>query len=142
MLFLFFSSRRRHTRLQGDWSSDVCSSDLKTSIRWFDSDRRLWSGRGGRPPSPPILVRLPATPPPRPHKRPVVVGVTEPEAHRDPGAIRGIPPAGPRVRTDPADVARRRPDRVARDVVVEVIPGPPTPLHEGQQARFGIGTHG
>src|SRR5256885_3044478 len=25
----FFSSRRRHTRLQGDWSSDVCSSDLK-----------------------------------------------------------------------------------------------------------------
>src|SRR5256885_3697309 len=26
-LHLFFSSRRRHTRLQGDWSSDVCSSD-------------------------------------------------------------------------------------------------------------------
>src|SRR5688500_18180746 len=24
---LFFSSRRRHTMLQGDWSSDVCSSD-------------------------------------------------------------------------------------------------------------------
>src|SRR5205807_7062333 len=24
----FFSSRRRHTRLQGDWGSDVCSSDL------------------------------------------------------------------------------------------------------------------
>src|SRR5256885_13167007 len=24
-----FSSRRRHTRLQGDWSSDVCSSDLQ-----------------------------------------------------------------------------------------------------------------
>src|SRR2546426_6996184 len=24
----FFTSRRRHTRLQGDWSSDVCSSDL------------------------------------------------------------------------------------------------------------------
>src|SRR2546426_6984390 len=28
MLVIFFSSRRRHTRLQGDWSSDVCSSDL------------------------------------------------------------------------------------------------------------------
>src|ERR1039457_3815642 len=28
-LYVFvFSSRRRHTRLQGDWSSDVCSSDL------------------------------------------------------------------------------------------------------------------
>src|SRR5256885_10086878 len=29
-LFFFFSSRRRHTRLQGDWSSDVCSSDLES----------------------------------------------------------------------------------------------------------------
>src|SRR5256885_5443135 len=28
VVFFFFSSRRRHTRLQGDWSSDVCSSDL------------------------------------------------------------------------------------------------------------------
>src|SRR5256885_3719106 len=30
--FFFFSSRRRHTRLQGDWSSDVCSSDLASSL--------------------------------------------------------------------------------------------------------------
>src|SRR5256885_10665258 len=28
-VFFFFSSRRRHTRLQGDWSSNVCSSDLQ-----------------------------------------------------------------------------------------------------------------
>src|SRR3990167_2696309 len=28
-VFLFFSSRRRHTRFDCDWSSDVCSSDLK-----------------------------------------------------------------------------------------------------------------
>src|SRR6266480_7500256 len=28
-LKFFFSSRRRHTRLTCDWSSDVCSSDLK-----------------------------------------------------------------------------------------------------------------
>src|SRR5207248_3641321 len=27
--YFFFSSRRRHTRSYGDWSSDVCSSDLK-----------------------------------------------------------------------------------------------------------------
>src|SRR5205085_6662903 len=26
--FFFFSSRRRHTRFDCDWSSDVCSSDL------------------------------------------------------------------------------------------------------------------
>src|SRR3989449_11099409 len=30
--FFFFSSRRRHTRCSRDWSSDVCSSDLKDSI--------------------------------------------------------------------------------------------------------------
>src|SRR5437016_13028808 len=27
--FFFFSSRRRHTRLVSDWSSDVCYSDLQ-----------------------------------------------------------------------------------------------------------------
>src|SRR5690348_18147383 len=27
-ILFFFSSRRRHTRWTGDWSSDVCSSDL------------------------------------------------------------------------------------------------------------------
>src|SRR5438876_6066535 len=38
----FFSSRRRHTRWTGDWSSDVCSSDLRTDeggeglARWGD----------------------------------------------------------------------------------------------------------
>src|SRR5689334_24436582 len=30
VLFFFFSSRRRHTRWNCDWSSDVCSSDLTT----------------------------------------------------------------------------------------------------------------
>src|SRR5438046_9243599 len=29
MMLFFFSSRRRHTRLVSDWSSDVCSSDLQ-----------------------------------------------------------------------------------------------------------------
>src|SRR5256885_4544778 len=33
-MFFFFSSRRRHTRLQGDWSSDVCSSDLGSLFFW------------------------------------------------------------------------------------------------------------
>src|SRR5688500_20185033 len=33
----FFSSRRRHTRLQGDWSSDVCSSDLSKTRKWLFS---------------------------------------------------------------------------------------------------------
>src|SRR5689334_24072499 len=30
--FFFFSSRRRHTRWNCDWSSDVCSSDLLGSL--------------------------------------------------------------------------------------------------------------
>src|SRR5688572_14131973 len=30
-VFFFFSSRRRHTRFDCDWSSDVCSSDLDGS---------------------------------------------------------------------------------------------------------------
>src|SRR2546427_5717482 len=29
LFFFFFSSRRRHTRFDCDWSSDVCSSDLR-----------------------------------------------------------------------------------------------------------------
>src|SRR2546430_3185280 len=29
----FFSSRRRHTRFDCDWSSDVCSSDLSLLLR-------------------------------------------------------------------------------------------------------------
>src|SRR2546430_5742213 len=40
MIFFFFSSRRRHTRFDCDWSSDVCSSDL-----YFASDRP--GGLGG-----------------------------------------------------------------------------------------------
>src|SRR6267142_2500661 len=31
-LQFFFSSRRRHTRLTCDWSSDVCSSDLPGEV--------------------------------------------------------------------------------------------------------------
>src|SRR2546430_7370776 len=30
--FFFFSSRRRHTRFDCDWSSDVCSSDLRRGV--------------------------------------------------------------------------------------------------------------
>src|SRR5438046_2609654 len=46
--FFFFSSRRRHTRLVSDWSSDVCSSDLRLAEP-FDA---LWKGeRAHRIPS-------------------------------------------------------------------------------------------
>src|SRR5689334_24526377 len=34
--FFFFSSRRRHTRWNCDWSSDVCSSDLALLAQLLD----------------------------------------------------------------------------------------------------------
>src|SRR6267154_3113971 len=37
VVLFFFSSRRRHTRWTGDWSSDVCSSDLD-SLQLFLAD--------------------------------------------------------------------------------------------------------
>src|SRR5947199_1627350 len=41
----FFSSRRRHTRCLSDWSSDVCSSDLRTArARGAAETRRARAG--------------------------------------------------------------------------------------------------
>src|SRR3712207_7693608 len=45
--FFFFSSRRRHTRYWRDWSSDVCSSDLRDPLEGQDEqveDRREQHG--------------------------------------------------------------------------------------------------
>src|SRR5256885_7626927 len=47
LVFFFFSSRRRHTRLQGDWSSDVCSSDLLVHGRGL-AGRCRWAQHPGR----------------------------------------------------------------------------------------------
>src|SRR6266498_5029379 len=46
----FFSSRRRHTRCGRDWSSDVCSSDLRSgsSRRSYDLPRRAGKPSTGR----------------------------------------------------------------------------------------------
>src|SRR5207248_6325415 len=44
--FFFFSSRRRHTRSYGDWSSDVCSSDLwrlfRPKVQFHRQHRRFF----------------------------------------------------------------------------------------------------
>src|SRR5699024_11680117 len=49
----FFSSRRRHTRSKRDWSSDVCSSDLRSPLR--TKANRLASSRLGANTSSPML---------------------------------------------------------------------------------------
>src|SRR5437870_9719727 len=47
----FFSSRRRHTRWPRDWSSDVCSSDLRLFERLFNDHEMVW-----KTPHPRILM--------------------------------------------------------------------------------------
>src|SRR5690348_18216081 len=46
-LFFFFSSRRRHTRWTGDWSSDVCSSDLPGHLPPAERQASACVGRRG-----------------------------------------------------------------------------------------------
>src|SRR5207245_3778975 len=58
LVSFFFASRRRHTRCYRDWSSDVCSSDLRRA----DARRALhrgaeWLPRLVRPPGPEIEER-------------------------------------------------------------------------------------
>src|SRR5207248_7403931 len=55
---LFFSGSRRHTRSYGDWSSDVCSSDLLL-LR-----RRRWFTRW------PTFSSIHMRPPPAPQQKP------------------------------------------------------------------------
>src|SRR6266508_4050573 len=65
MFFFFFSRRRRHTRWPRDWSSDVCSSDLKVGTRnamviadcsfglaLHPGSRRVGTGIGSAAPTP------------------------------------------------------------------------------------------
>src|SRR2546429_4123346 len=47
-LFFFFSSRRRHTRCSRDWSSDVCSSDLRNLVHGWKSASAAVNARGQR----------------------------------------------------------------------------------------------
>src|SRR5688572_32712911 len=45
LFVFFFSSRRRHTRFDCDWSSDVCSSDLKLFQRSMVNPNMEWEVR-------------------------------------------------------------------------------------------------
>src|SRR5207249_9215339 len=67
--FFFFSSRRRHTRSKRDWSSDVCSSDLRVRPQWTLSAAGARRRRAGRRPFRAVLgealasiVRAPSRP--------------------------------------------------------------------------------
>src|SRR5690606_39800348 len=52
--FFFFSSRRRHTSFSRDWSSDVCSSDLRQDR---EKEKKAGPSGEGRKPGRLILSR-------------------------------------------------------------------------------------
>src|SRR5947209_10351276 len=55
LIFFFFSSRRRHTRYWRDWSSDVCSSDLRSRSTTGKPARQLrsaWTDEWADPANP------------------------------------------------------------------------------------------
>src|SRR5256886_3747268 len=58
----FFSSRRRHTRFDCDWSSDVCSSDLPLAAEDYPASLAVWT-RTGDPVAELRLARLDLPPP-------------------------------------------------------------------------------
>src|SRR5438477_11530684 len=57
--FFFFSSRRRHTRLTCDWSSDVCSSDLSSPASPLDVVDRPRGRRAREPAAHAVATHLP-----------------------------------------------------------------------------------
>src|SRR5690606_40750923 len=64
MSIFFFSSRRRHTSFSRDWSSDVCSSDLRAPFRGRAGRQRTapslhWRHDGSGPALPALIVTFP-----------------------------------------------------------------------------------
>src|SRR2546430_4701829 len=54
----FFSSRRRHTRFDCDWSSDVCSSDLEYSALQQEDYMDLYAHLQSLPPLQQQILRM------------------------------------------------------------------------------------
>src|SRR6266487_6205154 len=107
MCMFFFSSRRRHTRWTGDWSSDVCSSDLRP----FATDTPHGSVTG-------TLVALPGPPTP-----PATVEIVPAAA----AAALAPPPAAPPTAISPV-TTRAGPPRVSQPLPAMRSAPTPAPL--------------
>src|SRR2546426_877732 len=137
LYLFFFSSRRRHTRLQGDWSSDVCSSDLHADRppRLPPHPRRRRARRRPRP-----RARGPAAAPgrdARPHRAAALHRARRPGArfrgHARPGGRHRVPRGRVRrlLREDATrGVGRTREARARRPVRARALRNP-----QGQLAR-------
>src|SRR5215210_689317 len=98
MIFFFFSSRRRHTRYIGDWSSDVCSSDLLGHRkRLLDAIATLCENEEQAPPrrAPPVPAAEAFQPRSAERRQLTVVfadlvGSTAPAARLDPEETHGV----------------------------------------------------
>src|SRR6266481_7392991 len=90
MFCFFFSSRRRHTRWNCDWSSDVCSSDLfgTTSARGYTYDQ-FEPVPGAQPAAEAIMA---GDSQPEPDRQPIPVASSQRSARPDGGIALGAGP--------------------------------------------------
>src|SRR6266704_5980995 len=63
VLCFFFSSRRRHTRSKRDWSSDVCSSDLRAEATATLAEQACQQARARFEPITGLLAKIGHAPP-------------------------------------------------------------------------------
>src|SRR2546421_4697166 len=92
-VFFFFSSRRRHTRSDRDWSSDVCSSDLGVQRKEGEVLHLMW-----RVPYAPGTLRAVA------HKGGAVMATAEVKTAGAPARIT-LAPDRAAIRADGADLS-------------------------------------
>src|SRR5437867_2548854 len=154
LFIFFFSSRRRHTRSYGDWSSDVCSSDLRLARHPLAGSHPAGAGRGHAVVrrSPRALlhrqdrdVQRRADPVPRRHhrRRPDhrALAAHHQAGHGDPGGL----PDAPRLRRPLAHLRRRHRGREPGGELPRPVQQdhPDLRLHvAGQEAgREGAGGH-
>src|SRR5438876_10312631 len=107
----FFSSTRRHTRWTGDWSSDVCSSDLKPAEAAKVQPKKE-TVRINLPPKPTAAptIKLPAPAPAAPAAAPVAAAPAPAPAHAPaPPTPAPRPAAAPTATARPAAPQRRAP---------------------------------
>src|SRR5438132_13652397 len=111
--FFFFSSRRRHTRSLCDWSSDVCSSDLREGEGRHRDEPEITAGqdpaKGDGPRRSRALLRLGRLP------------VEKPRDHGEQGHDGG----GENDGATPADPPRERTHEQGAEGAAERQPPPP-----------------